>query len=157
MKAQSTTLEKPADIQEKWYIVDAEGQVVGRLAARIAKLVRGKLTPTFATHQDPKIHVIVTNADKVVFTGAKLQNKKYYWHSGYRTGVKERTAAEMMDKKPEEVLRKAIHGMLPKNKLGYKMQKHLRLYKSGDYTDQHAAQKPEPLTIVTRTPKENKD
>ncbi len=154
MKAQTSTLPKPADIKEKWYIVDAEGLVVGRLASRVAKLIRGKLNPDFAPHLDPKIHVIITNADKVVFTGQKLKKKMYYHHSGWRTGIKSASAQQLLEKKPEEILRQAIHGMLPKNRLGRKLEKHIRIYRSGAYKEQHVAQQPETLTIHTRTPKE---
>lgn len=153
MKAQSCTLRNPAEIEEKWYIVNAEGAVLGRLATRVAKLLRGKLDPAYAPHQDPKIHVVITNADKVLLTGNKLKDKIYYHHSGWRTGIKSISAEHLLEKKPEEVLRKAIHGMLPKTKLGRKMQKHLRIYASGQYDGQHDAQKPETLEIKTRQPK----
>lgn len=153
MKAQSCTLKGPDEIQEKWYIVDAEGCVVGRLAARIAKILRGKTLPHYAPHQNPKVHIIVTNADKIVFTGAKLTDKVYYHHSTYRTGVKSITAGKLLAEKPEEIIRKAVHGMLPKNALGRQLERHLRIYSSGEYTGQHDAQQPEPLKIVTRQPK----
>lgn len=156
MKAQTSTLPKPHEIQEKWYIVDAEGLVVGRLASRVAKLLRGKMNPDFSQHLDPKIHVIITNADKVVFTGSKLSNKIYYHHSGWRTGIKSITAEDLLEKKPEDILRKAIHGMLPKNRLGRKLEKHLRIYKSGEYDNQHQAQQPEELKIETRKPRQSK-
>lgn len=153
MKAQSTTLLKPAEMQEKWYLIDAEGAVVGRLATRVASLLRGKLTPGFAPHQNPKIHVIITNADKVVFTGKKLRDKIYYHHSGWRTGVKSISAGKLLEKHPERVLEKAIHGMLPKNTLGRALNTNVRIYKAGEYTGQHDAQKPQVLVIKTRTPK----
>lgn len=154
MKAPTSTVPKPRDIKEKWYIVDAEGLVVGRAASRVAKLLRGKLDPGFSPHQDPKIHVIITNADKVVFTGNKLEQKTYYHHSGWRTGIKSATARQLLEKKPEEILRKAIHGMLPKNSLGRKIERHIRIYRAGQYNDQHKAQQPEPLHIETRKPKQ---
>ncbi len=153
MKAQSTTIRKPAEIEEKWYLVDAEGTVVGRLATRVASLLRGKLTPGFSQHQDPKIHVIITNADKVLFSGKKWADKVYYHHSGWRTGIKEATAGELLERKPEEILRNAIHGMLPKNRLGRKLNTNVRIYRSGEYKDNHAAQKPEVLNIRTRQPR----
>jgi large subunit ribosomal protein L13 len=153
MKAQSCTLRKPDEIQDKWYLVDAEGAILGRIAARVAKLLRGKLDPAFAPHQDPKIHVIVTNADKVVLTGNKMKDKIYYHHSTWRTGIKSISAEHLMEKKPEEILTQAIHGMLPKNTLGRKIRKHLRVYKAGEYTNQHEAQQPETLEIKTRKPK----
>ncbi len=153
MKAPKSTLPQSADYQEKWYVVDAENAVVGRLAARVAKLIRGKTLPTYTPHLDPKVHVIIKNADKVVFTGKKLSDKVYYHHSGWRTGVKSITAEKLLEKKPEDVLRKAIHGMLPKNRLGRKLEKHVRIYKSGEYTGQHDAQQPEVLAIDTKTVK----
>lgn len=155
MKAQATTQKSSAELQEKWYLVDADGLVVGRLAARVAKLLRGKTTPEYSPHVDPKIHVVITNADKIVFTGAKWSDKVYYHHSGWRTGIKSITAEKLLAKKPEDILTKAIHGMLPKNRLGRKLDKHLRIYRSGEYNGQHDAQKPEPLTIRTRVPKKN--
>jgi len=153
MRAQESTLAKPPEIQEKWYIVDAEGLVVGRVAARIAKLLRGKTLANYSPHLDFKIHVIITNAEKVVFTGNKLIDKKYRHHSRYRTGLKEISAGHLLEQKPEEVLRKAIHGMLPKNRLGRQLDRHLRIYRSGEYNGQHAAQQPETLVVKTRVPK----
>ncbi len=153
MRAQKSTLRQPDEFLEKWYIVDAEGQVVGRFAARVAKLVRGKLLPEFSPHLDPHIHVIITNADKILFTGNKLKEKVYYHHTGFRTGIKSTTPEKLLATKPEQILIKAIHGMLPKNRLGRALDKHLRVYRSGEYNGQHDAQKPEPLVIKTRTPK----
>ena len=153
MKAQSCTLRKPDDIQEKWYVVNAEGCVVGRLATRIASILRGKKEPAFATHQNPKIHVIVINAEKILFTADKLKTKMYYHHSGWRTGIKAISAEHLLAEKPEEVLRKAIHGMLPSGPLGSCFRKNLRLFRSGEYNGQHDAQKPEVLVLKTRTPK----
>jgi large subunit ribosomal protein L13 len=152
MKAQTSTLLKPSEIKEKWYLVDAENQVVGRLSARVASLLRGKLTPAYAPHMDPKIHVVIINADKIIFTGKKLDDKIYYHHSGWRTGIKSITAGKLLATKPEEILRKAVHGMLPKGALGRKLDKHLRLFRSGEYKGQHDAQQPETLEIQTRTP-----
>ncbi|MCB2155236.1 50S ribosomal protein L13 [bacterium] len=155
MKAQASTLPKPAEIQEKWYLIDAEHQVVGRLAARIAQLIRGKLEPTYSPHLDPKIHIVVINAEKAIFTGKKMQDKIYYHHSGWRTGIKSINAAELLEKKPEEILRTAIHGMLPKNRLGTKLRKNLRVYAGPEH--EHQAQQPETLVIHTRQPKVEKD
>ena len=148
MKAQKTTLPNTTEIAEKWYIVDADGQVTGRVASRVAKLVRGKLTATYAPHINPKVHVVIINADKVVFTGNKLKNKNYYWHSGWRTGIKSATAEEMLDKKPTEVLRKAIYGMLPKRALGSKLNKNIHIYTGTEHP--HEAQQPETINIKTR-------
>jgi large subunit ribosomal protein L13 len=153
MNARLTTMAKPETTQEKWYIVDASGQVVGRLAARIATLVKGKRLVNYTPHVDPKVHVIITNADKVVFSGDKMATKTYKWHSRFRTGLKEESAEHLLDRRPEEVIRRAIHGMLPKNRLGSQMNRHLRIYSSGEYTGQHDAQQPEPLVIKTRQPR----
>lgn len=138
------------DKTEKWYIVDAEGQVVGRLASRVASLIKGKRSADYTPHVNPRIHVIVTNADKAVFTSDKLTTKIYYHHTRFRTGIKAETAGHLLERKPEEVLRRAIHGMLPKNRLGKQMDKHVRIFASGQYNGQHAAQKPETITIETR-------
>lgn len=151
MKAQASTLPNVNTMEEKWYLVDAEGQVVGRLAARIAKLVRGKLTPTFAPHLNPKIHVVVVNADKAVFTGQKMKQKVYYSHSGWRTGINEITAEKLFEKCPEDIMRKAIHGMLPKNRLGRVLNKNIRIYAGAEHP--HDAQCPEKIEIKTRQPK----
>lgn len=148
MKAQRSTLPKVEEIQDTWFHVDAEGQVVGRIAARVAKIVRGKTGAEFTPHLNPKIHVVITNADKVVFTGKKLDEKTYYWHSGWRTGIKSATAKEMLDRKPEEVLRKAIYGMLPKGPLGSKLNKNVRIFAGPEHT--HQAQNPETIVIETR-------
>jgi large subunit ribosomal protein L13 len=150
MRAQDSTLIEPQDIKEKWYIVDADGLIVGRLASRVAKVIRGKNLPQYAPHLDFKVHVIITNADKVVFTGKKLTDKVYRHHTRYRTGLKEIQAGHLLSSKPEEVLRKAIHGMLPKNRLGAKLDKHVKIFRSGEYTGQHQAQQPETLVIKTR-------
>lgn len=149
MKSQRTTLINPIDIQEVWYHVDAEGQVVGRISARVAQMVRGKMNTTFAQNINPKIHVIITNADKIVFTGRKWANKTYYRHSGWRTGIKATTATEMLTKNPTDILRKAIYGMLPKGPLGTILNKNIRIY--ADANHPHAAQNPQPLPIPTRT------
>lgn len=154
MKAQTSTLPKDHEIKEKWYIIDAEGLILGRVAARIAALLRGKTLPTYTPHLDPKIHVIVTNADKIVLTGDKATTKVYQWHTRYRTGLKTATPEKILaGKKPEDVLRKAVHGMLPKNRLGRALDRHVRLYKAGEYTGQHAAQQPETLVLRTRQPR----
>jgi large subunit ribosomal protein L13 len=149
MKAQKTTLVKPADIEEVWYHVDAEGHVVGRIAARVAQMVRGKMNTTFAPNVNPKIHVVITNADKVVFTGRKLNDKIYYHHSGWRTGIKAIAAKDLLVKKPTEVLRKAIHGMLPKGPLGSVLNKNIRIYAEAEHP--HQAQNPQTLVFETRT------
>ena len=130
-------------VDHKWFVVDAEGEVVGRLATRIATVLRGKHKPSYTPHVDTGDYVIVLNADKVRFTGLKLDQKEYLTYSGYPGGQKKRTAREMMDKKPLAVLEKAVRGMLPKNRLGRQMIKKLFLYEGGEHP--HAAQKPEPF------------
>ncbi|MFZ1751082.1 MAG: 50S ribosomal protein L13 [Saprospiraceae bacterium] len=130
-----------ATVVQKWYVLDAEGEVVGRLATRIASVLRGKHKPDFTPHVDSGDYVIVLNADKVRFTGSKLDDKEYQRYSGYPGGQKRRTAKEMLDKRPTMVLELAVKGMLPKTKLGKSMIKKLFLYT--DRTHPHAAQKPE--------------
>ena len=132
-----------ATVDQKWYVVDAEGEVVGRLATRIATVLRGKHKPDFTPHFDTGDVVIVVNADKVRFTGSKLDDKEYQRYSGYPDGQKRRTAKEMLDKKPEMILELVVKGMLPKTKLGRAMIKKLFLYAAS--THPHAAQKPEPF------------
>ncbi|MBK8517200.1 MAG: 50S ribosomal protein L13 [Saprospiraceae bacterium] len=132
-----------ATVNQKWYVVDGEGEVVGRLATRIATVLRGKHKPDFTPHVDTGDFVIVINADKVRFTGSKLDDKEYQRYSGYPGGQKSRTAKEMLAKRPEMVLELAVKGMLPKTKLGRAMIKKLFLYTAA--THPHAAQKPEPF------------
>ncbi|MCO6464245.1 MAG: 50S ribosomal protein L13 [Saprospiraceae bacterium] len=132
-----------ATVDQKWYVVDAEGEVVGRLASKIASVLRGKNKPDFTPHVDTGDYVIVINADKVRFTGNKLDDKEYQRYSGYPGGLKRRTAGEMLEKRPEMVLELAIKGMLPKTKLGRAQIKKLFVYASPNHP--HAAQKPEPF------------
>lgn len=132
-----------ATVDHKWYVVDAEGEVVGRLATRIASVLRGKNKPDFTPHVDTGDYVIVLNADKIRFTGSKLDDKEYQRFSGYPGGLKRRTAKEMLVKKPEMILEHAVKGMLPKNKLGRAQVKKLFLYTGA--THPHVAQKPEPF------------
>jgi large subunit ribosomal protein L13 len=127
----------------KWYIVDAEGEIVGRLATRIASVLRGKTKPNFTPHADMGDYVIVINADKVRFTGNKLDDKEYQRYSGYPGGQKRRTAKEMLEKRPNQVLELAVKGMLPKTKLGRVQIKKLFLYEGAAHP--HQAQKPEPF------------
>lgn len=152
MNARGTTIARAEDLREKWYIVDAAGQVVGRFATRVASLIKGKRTANYTPHVNPKVHVIITNADKAIFSGNKMETKTYRWHSRFRTGLKEESAQHLLERKPEEILRRAVHGMLPKNRLGSVMDKNLRIYSSGQYTGQHDAQQPEVLAIKTRQP-----
>lgn len=132
-------------VERKWYVVDAEGQTLGRLASEIAKVLTGKNKPIYTPHVDTGDFVIVINADKVVLTGKKLDQKLYRWHTGHPGGLREVKYRDMMIKKPEEVVMHAVKGMLPKNTLGRKMLTKLRVYKGTDH--KHEAQKPEVLTI----------
>ena len=136
---------KPADVKRDWYVVDAEGKTLGRLATEIATILRGKNKPTFTPHVDGGDFVIVVNAEKVVLTGKKLTQKYYRYHKGYVGGLKEISYKEMMEKKPEEVVAHAVSGMLPKNKLRDRMMTRLRVYRGAEHP--HAAQNPQVLNV----------
>lgn len=140
-----TYLEKPANVQRKWYLVDAEGKTLGRLAAKVATVLRGKHKPTFTPHVDTGDHVVIVNAEKVVLTGNKMENKTYSTHSGFPGGLKTLTAEHIHRKDPTKLLTKAIEGMLPKNPLGNHMAKKLRVY--AGTTHPHQAQKLESLAL----------
>ena len=140
-----TFMASPATIDREWYVVDAEGMTLGRLASEVAKVLRGKNKPIFTPHIDTGDYVIVVNAEKVKVTGKKLLQKVYYNHSDYVGGMKETTLKEMLAKKPEKVLELAVKGMLPKGPLGRQMYTKLHVY-AGPEHDQ-AAQKPEVLTF----------
>ncbi|MGD8524200.1 MAG: 50S ribosomal protein L13 [Desulfobacterales bacterium] len=133
------------DARENWYVVDANGAVLGRLASAVASRLRGKHNPLFTPHVDTGDWIIVINADKVVLTGRKLEQKKYYRHSGYIGGLKEISAKKLLEERPEDLIRFAVKGMLPKNKLGRKLYKKLKVY-SGDQHP-HEAQQPEVLQV----------
>ena len=135
----------PATIERKWYVVDATGYTLGRLASEVAKILRGKNKPIFTPFIDTGDYVIITNADKIKVTGKKLEQKVYYRHSDYVGGMKETTLKEMLNKKPERVIELAVKGMLPKGALGREMYKKLFVYAGPDH--KHAAQKPEVLTF----------
>jgi large subunit ribosomal protein L13 len=135
----------PATIERKWYVVDAEGQTLGRLSSQIASVLRGKNKPTYTPSMDTGDYVIVVNADKVKVTGKKLEQKIYYRHSDYVGGMKETTLKELLAKKPEDVIEFAVKGMLPKGPLGRQMIKKLHVYAGPEHD--HAAQKPEVLEI----------
>ena len=135
----------PDKVERKWYVVDADGQTLGRLASEIAKVLRGKNKPIYTPHIDTGDYVIVVNADKVKVTGKKLDQKIYYRHSDYVGGMKESTLREMMDKKPERVIELAVKGMLPKGPLGSAMIKKLHVYAGLEHD--HTAQKKEVLTF----------
>lgn len=142
---QKTFIEKNENITRKWYIVDAENQVLGRFATKIAILLRGKHKPIFSRHQDVGDHVIVINAGKIRLTGKKSEKKRYYRHSGYPGGLKEITFKRMMVKKPEWVIEHAVRGMLPHNRLGRKIFKKLKVYEGPVHP--HKAQTPELLEM----------
>ncbi len=133
----------PNDVDRKWYIIDATDCVVGRLATEIATVLRGKNKPTYTPSTDCGDFIVVTNAEKVQFTGSKWDNKNYHWHTGYIGGLKTRTAREQLEKHPELILEKAVKGMLPKNALSRKQMTKLKIY-TGD-AHPHDAQKPEVL------------
>ena len=140
-----TFMASPATIDRKWYVVDAEGMTLGRLASEVAKVLRGKNKPIFTPHIDTGDYVIVVNAEKVKVTGKKLDQKVYYHHSGYVGGLKETTLREMLAKKPEKVVELAVKGMLPKGPLGREMFTKLHVYAGAEHP--HTAQKPEVLTF----------
>ena len=135
----------PATIERKWYVVDAENMTLGRLASEVAKVLRGKNKAIFTPHIDTGDYVIVVNADKVIVTGRKMDQKIYYHHSDYVGGMKQATLREMMAKKPEKVVELAVKGMLPKGPLGRQMYTKLYVYAGPEH--KHAAQKPEVLTF----------
>ncbi len=135
----------PAKVERKWYVVDATGLTLGRLASEVAKVLRGKNKPVFTPHIDTGDYVIVINAEKVKVTGKKLDQKIYYHHSDYVGGMKETTLKEMLAKKPEKVIELAVKGMLPKGPLGREMYTKLHVYAGAEHP--HAAQKPEELTF----------
>ncbi|BAB03887.1 50S ribosomal protein L13 [Halalkalibacterium halodurans] len=137
----TTYMAKPNEVERKWYVVDAEGQTLGRLASEVASILRGKHKPTYTPHVDTGDHVIIINAEKIHLTGNKLQDKIYYRHSGHPGGLKETRAADMRANKPEKMLELAIKGMLPKNTLGRKQGMKLHVYAGSEH--KHQAQKPE--------------
>ena len=140
-----TFMQKKETVERNWYVVDATGKTLGRLATQVATVLRGKNKPTYTPHVDCGDYVIVVNADKVVLTGNKLEDKKYYNHSGYPGGLRERTAKEMINSYPEEMVERAIKGMLPHGRLGRAMGKKLFVYRGSDH--KHEAQKPVALEI----------
>ncbi|MGD9031961.1 MAG: 50S ribosomal protein L13 [Desulfobacteraceae bacterium] len=140
-----TFVAKEQEIEKKWYLVDAENRILGRLATEIAHRLRGKHKPIFTPHADTGDFIVVINADKIALKGSKLDKKIYYRHSGYMGGLKEISARRLLEKKPEEVLRLAVKGMLPKNSLGRRQLKKLKIYTGPDHP--HQAQEPEKLEI----------
>ena len=136
---------KVSEIQRAWYVVDADGLVLGRLASEVARILRGKHRPYFAQHVDTGDHVVVVNADKVVLTSGKADDKLAYRHSGYPGGLRSTSYAELLEKSPDEMIRRSVRGMLPKNTLGRAMLGKLNVYAGPDHP--HAAQRPEPLEL----------
>lgn len=142
----STVSAKPGTVERRWYVVDAEGQNLGRLATVIAETLMGKRSPWYTRHADTGDFVVVVNAGKVTVTGNKLRDKRYWRHSGYPGGIRSRTLGEQLERRPEEVLRMAVRGMLPKNSLGRAQLRKLKLYAGPEHP--HAAQQPEPLRLT---------
>ncbi|HEY1236811.1 MAG TPA: 50S ribosomal protein L13 [Solirubrobacterales bacterium] len=135
------------DRERDWYVVDAEGKTLGRLASQIANVLRGKRKPTYTPHVDVGDFVIVVNAEKVAVTGDKREKKLYWRHSGYPGGIRSRTLGDLLEKRPEEVIRRAVKGMLPRNRLARAQLRKLKVYAGSDHP--HQAQKPEQLEIET--------
>lgn len=144
----STSQPKMEEVARKWYLVDAQGKVLGRLATQVATILRGKHKPHYAHHLDVGDHVIVVNAEKVHLTGRKLTDKVYRWHTGYIGHLREVSAEKMLRTHPERVIEWAVQGMLPKSRLGRAMAKKLKVYRGAEHP--HAAQKPEPLSLSSR-------
>jgi len=140
-----TFVPKRNEIERKWWLIDADGKILGRLATEISILLQGKRNPEFVKFMDSGDFVVVINAEKVKVTGKKLEQKKYYSHSGYPGGIRERTLKELLEKNPEDVLRKAVRGMIPKNKLGRAVYKKLKVYTGPDHP--HEAQMPQEYHI----------
>lgn len=140
-----TFMAKAQEVEHKWYVVDAEGKTLGRLASQIATILRGKHKPIYTPHVDTGDYVIVINAEKIKVTGKKRTDKMYRWHSGYLGGLKERTFNEMMQKQPEKIIMLAVKGMLPHNSLGRQMLKKLRVFTGSEHP--HQAQQPEVLEL----------
>ena len=138
-------VQKPSEVQRKWHLIDAEGKTLGRLSTEIAKLLRGKHKVTFTPHVDGGDYVVVINADKIEVTGKKRDNKVYRHHTGYIGGLKEINFKKLQEKKPEEIIRLSVSGMLPKNKLRAPMMKRLRIFAGSEHT--HQAQKVEKYEI----------
>ncbi|MEO2068780.1 MAG: 50S ribosomal protein L13 [Desulfurobacteriaceae bacterium] len=140
-----TFMLRKEDVQRDWYVVDATGKTLGRLASEIAKILMGKHKPTYTPHVDNGDFVVVVNAEKIFVTGKKLEKKIYYKHTGYMGHLKETTLKEMLQKKPEEVIRLAVRGMLPKNKLRKRRMKRLKVYAGPNHP--HTAQNPKPIEL----------
>lgn len=143
---------KPADVERKWYVIDAEGVVLGRLASRVANVLRGKHKAMYTPHIDTGDHVIIINADKVKLTGKKLQQKRFYWHTGYPGGIKDRTMGQILGGRfPERAIEKAVQRMIPSGPLGRAQLKKLRVYAGAEHP--HEAQQPEVIDLAAMNPK----
>jgi large subunit ribosomal protein L13 len=142
---QKTYTAKPAEIDQTWWVVDADGQTLGRLATRLAQILRGKHRPTYTPHVDMGDYVVVVNAARVAVTGAKTADKKYVRHSGYPGGLRTNKLSEMLQRWPDRVLRLAVRGMLPRNNLGASQLKKLKIYRGAEHP--HGAQRPQPLDL----------
>jgi large subunit ribosomal protein L13 len=143
-----TYVATPADRERSWVLIDASGRTLGRLATQVADILRGKRKPEYTPHVDVGDFVVVVNAEKIVVTGNKREAKRYYRHSGYPGGLRSRTLGDQLERRPEEVIRRAVRGMLPRNRLARKQLTKLKVYAGPDHP--HAAQKPQPLEIETR-------
>ena len=148
MRTNKTFTPRPSDIDRAWWVVDAEDLPLGRLASAVAQILRGKHKPTYAPHMDMGDHVIVVNCEKVAVTGSKAEQKQYFRHSGYPGGLSTKTFEDMRQTYPERIIEQAIRGMLPKNRLGRKMFKKLKVYAGPDHP--HAPQNPQPLEFDIR-------
>ncbi len=144
---------KETEIEEKWYLVDAGGEILGRLASRIAHILRGKNKADFSPHIDPRVHCVVINAEKIKMTGNKWTDKEYYRHSGWVGGIRRLAAKQLIEKKPEKILELAVKNMLPKNKLGRKLFSHLHVYCGEKHP--HQAQQPEPVKLTKKRGEED--
>ena len=139
---------KPGEVTRNWYVVDADGLTLGRLSTLIADTLRGKKKPQYTPHVDTGDFVVVVNAEKIAVTGRKLDQKKYYRHSGYPGGLKSRTLNDMLERRPEEVIRLAVKGMLPRNRLGRKQLTKLKIYAGPEHP--HTAQQPQPMALIEK-------
>lgn len=143
---------KPADIDKKWFVVDADGVVLGRLASILANMLRGKHKPTYTPHMDCGDHIVVINAEKVKLTGNKRRDDMFYWHTGYPGGIKQRSKGQILDgRHPERVIEKAVERMIPRGPLGRRQMTHLKIYKGGSHP--HEAQQPQVLDVGAMNPK----
>lgn len=156
MKRMKTHSLKDAEIEKNWHVVDADGQTLGRLATQVANILMGKHKPTYSRHLDMGDYVVVVNAEKIRVTGNKLQDKKYYHHTGYMGGIKERTLSTMLQRRPRRVVELAVRGMLPRNRLGRQLYRHLKVYGGPDHPHEaqvNASRKRQAAAAATGTPR----